>query len=574
MIYDPNYDPQEDHGSASEQVDRLRKNARLKSVNQDLRSLQEDTTDNLSAKQERFNHLIRDGVSLEIQNAILEARRELDQHQKLGRLTKVSQQLVDEFRKMADSLLERKRLLEKLNDGIASLKTKLEADSIPSLELKLKHAEESAQKIIEECSVLSERIIVFRGRIEQQVHKDQAQEQDIKNTLERCLNHLAKQEKGKLMVSIKQKTETLPFEQRIVFYSQLIQQFAQKIPAIRDEEIVRLFERTQKSFHQKNYKEALGFLDQLFKFDKQHLPGHRLRADIYQEMGNKVAFMCELRMIIKIDLVEGRDFYRLAEVLYESGQIEEAFAHYEDAILKDPNCKYLEKLGDVCNELRRWYRAVQVYQQILKQSPKLGRVMHKLGRALLENNREEEAFAVLRQAIQIKDNNSNSRVCVGRIYRRRSAFQDALESFQRAVELDQNNVESFYWWSAMLFDRGEFLEALSHAQKAVELDSERVRNRLICSKALGALGRYKEALDVLEPCLSAATPSVDVLLTYSEMCRNSNLEDKGIDVLGVFLKRFPRQPQIRAEYGVLLVQAGRLKDAKEFLQPPGHVPSA
>jgi len=573
MIYDPNYDPGE-QGTASEQVERLRKNAYLKSVTKEIRSLRDESVDNVSAKQERFKRLIRDGVALEIRNAILESRRELDQHQKMGRFTKTSQKMADDFRKYADGFLQRKLLLEKLENGIEELRGKLSGQSTPTLELKLKHAIENANKIKEECITISERLTVLYEQIEQQVRKDQAQEQKLKETLNQCLEHLSNQERGKLLVSINQKTEKITIEQRITFYSQLITQFAQKIPAIRDEEVLRLFELAYNSYTQKDYKEALSLLDQVFKFERQHLRGHRLRADIYKEMGNKVAFMCELRMIVKIDFAEACDFYLMADVLSEAGQMDEAFGFYEDAVKHDANNKYLERLGDVCVQLRRWYRAIQVYQQILGQSPTLGRVMHKLGRALLENNREDEAFDILRQAIQISDDNADSRVCAGRIYRKHSAFQDALESFQRAIELDANNMEAYYWWGAMMIDRGETEEALRLAQKAVELDTQRVRNRILLAKTQGALAHYSEALETLDPCLSAQTPSVDVLLTYSEMSRNSNNLTKALDILGGFVKRFPHQPQVRAEYGILLVQAGRLEESREYLQPPGKTVSS
>lgn len=567
MIYDPNYDPGE-QGNSSEQVERLRKNVHLKSVTKEIRSQRDEAIDNLSAKQERFKRLIRDGVALEIRNAILESRRELDQHQKMGRFTKISQKMADDFRKLADGFLQRKILLEKLENGIVELRGKLSGQSTPSLELKLKQAIENANKIKDECITISNRITGLYEQIDQQVRQDLAREQKLKTTLDQCLEHLSKQERGKLLVSVNQKLEKMLIEQRITFYSQMIQQFAQKIPAIRDEEIIRLFELAQNSYTRKDYKEALGLLDQVFKFDRQHLLGHRLRADIYKEMGNKVAFMCELRMIVKIDFAEARDFYYMADVLSEAGQMDEASGFYEEAVKRDSNIKYLERLGDVCVQLRRWYRAIQVFQQILNESPTLGRVMHKLGRAMLENNREDEAFTVLRQAIQIKDDNADSRVCAGRIYRKHAAYQDALESFQRAVELDENNVEARYWWGAMLMDRGASEEALSLAQKAVELDPERVRNRILLAKVLGAFARYSEALETLNPCLSAQTPSVDVLLTYSEMSRNSNHLTKAIDILGGFVKRFPHQPQIRAEYGVLLVQAGRLEESREYLRPP------
>ncbi len=555
-----------DYGDASERVDKLRKGSHLKDVAQKIRSTVVESVDNQSIQQQRFERMMRDGVAVEIRNAILEVRRELDQHEKMGRFSKTSLEMANEFRRFGEGFLQRKILLEKVENGIEELRSKISNGSTPSLELKLNQAVYNANKIKDECIIISDKLVVLRERVDQQVSKDQIQEQTLKQTMERCLNQLPKQERGKLMVNINHKIEKLPIENRLTFFSQLIQQFARKIPAIREEEVERLCYRA-KQLAKTRSKEALHLIDKIFQFDKEYIPAHRLRAEIFHEMGNKIAYICELRMIIKIDLAEARDFNVLGEVLYASGQIDEAYGLFEDTVSKDPCPKFLERLGDVAMEMKRWFRAIQVYQQILKQTPHLARVMHKYGKALLENSREDEAFDVLREAIQIKDDSAESRVCVGRIYRRRSAYQEAYDSFKKAVALDDHNIEAYYWWGAMLLDRGEFEDALSNAEKLVELDSKRTRNRLLLARCMASFGRHKEACETLVPCLSAKTPSVDLLLTYSEMSRNSGNEEKAIEILGEFVKRFPRQPQIRAEYGVLLVQVGRFEEANQYLEP-------
>jgi len=555
-----------DYGEKDECVEHLRKGSHLKDVAQKIRSTVEKSVNNQNIQQQRFERMMRDGVAVEIRNAILEVRRELDQHEKMGRFSKTSLEMANEFRRFGDGFLQRKILLEKVENSIEELRSKIGNGSTSSLELKLSHAVDSANKIKDECIIIADKLVVLRKRVDQQVSKDQIQEQNLKQTMERCLNQLPKQERGKLMVNINHKIEKLPIENRLVFFAQLIQQFARKIPSIREEEVERLFFRAKKLAHKRS-KEALSIIDKIFQFDKEYVLAHRLRAEIFQSMGNKIAYICELRMIIKIDLAEARDFYTLGNVLYENGQIDEAYGLYEDTVSKDPCQKFLERLGDVAMEMKRWFRAIQVFQQILKQTLHLARVMHKYGLALLENDREDEAFDILREAIQIKDDNSDSRVCLGRIFRKRSAYQEAYDSYEKAVQLNDRNEEAYYWWGAMLMDRGELDDALPNAEKSVEFDPKRTRNRLLLARCLASFGRHKEACETLVPCLSAKIPSVDLLLTYSEMSRNSGNEEKAIEILGEFVKRFPRQPQIRAEYGVLLVQVGRFEEANQYLEP-------
>lgn len=546
----------------------LREHSRLQSLSESLRH-KEDLHELGRLRHEQFVNVLREGSGAEIRNAILESRREIDQHIKLGRLTKASSDLALEFQQLSETYLKQTQLMEKLQPLIASMKSRLGCKADPGVKKKYDHAIEQSKKLPAIIDELAERLIKLYGRLETQVRNDQATEHELTQTLERCLHYLPTQERGAIMVNATQKCKQATIDQRIAFYTHLIEHLTRRIPAIREEEINYHLEEAKSCAGKRQFQQGLFHLDQVFKFDRKHIQGHRLRADIYQDMGNRVAYVCELRMITKIDLCEGRDFFTLAEIVLSNNQLEEGYTLLEQAVDKDPNIKYLERLGDVACRLNRWYRAAQLYRTILDQMPYLARVMHKYGWALLEDGHEEEAFDLLRQAIELEDNNSHSRVCVGRMYRKFSLFDEAQESFRRGVELDSRNPEAYYWWGLLLYDHGDFENACPKAAQSVELDSRRVRNRILLAKCQSALRRHTQGLETLEPSLSAPIPSVDLLLTYSEICRYGHQVDRALDVLGQFLRRFPRQPQIRSEYGLLLALAQRTREAQDYLEPVG-----
>ncbi len=531
--------------------------------------LRGEVTNDDENQDERFSRIIRDGTALDIRNTLLEVRRDINNNARMGRFTKNSLQLTKEFNELATAFLEKKLSLEKVENSIETLRSSVGDDDLnPAIQAALDQAIEKACELKNQCTSIPMRIIQLRERIDQQVETDKTTEKGLQETLERCLKYLPKLERGKVASTASHQTANMNIEQRLTFLARLIEQLAEKVPSIREVEISRLIEDARKKFSFHDHQAALECLKQVFQFDRKNVPAHRIRADIYKEMGNQVAYLCELRMIIKIDTAEGFDFSRLAnEILNANGKKDEACQLMEKAVEKNPSPDYLEQLGDLSSQLKIWFRAIHVFQQYLKKSPKQPRIMHKLGRALLENKQEDEAFETLRTAIELQDDNSHSRVCTGRIFRKQVSPVQAEESFARAVELDEENADAYYWWGLMQFDRGDFSKALKNAKQSVKFDSSRARNRLLFARSCLAAGVPSHAAKALEPSLSGSTPAVDVLLTYSEACRTDGNLKKVLDTVGAFVKRFPHQPQLRAEYGLLLLEDGRPSEATAYFQP-------
>ena len=559
----------------SDKAKELRDRAYMQSVQSVIRSAGDEFKDDVEFRMERFRRIIRDGVADEIQSVLSEAKREIDQHRKLRRLSKQCAEIALEFDTLANSFQQKKALLEKMERVIETIRIEeINTGKNPECSAKINKAVQNADNLKSDILKTTERLLDLREKTERQVHKDRQSEQKVLHTFQHCLSHLSQLDRGKLDVTTRQKLEELNIEDRIKFLSQLIDQLSQNVPAIRSHEIERLLEETKSLIIKKNYSDALQNLDQLFKFDKKNLLGHRLRAEIFQKMNNSFAYLCELRMICEIDDAEGNDFYVLAEVQINNGKLEDAFALLENAVKREPFPKFLERLGDISCQLGHWYRAVQVYQQILRKNRAQIRVKHKLGNALFEDHREEEAFTILREAISQRDDYANSRVSVGRKFRQLRASFIAEQSFSRAVELDANNINALYWRGMLAYDRGEFEKALQNAIKVDQMDPERPRNKVLLAKCYAALGRYNDAVTSLHHTVSRITPPppVDTLLCYSEICRMAGMAEKALLIIEPFHKRFPYQPQIRAEYGLLLVMAGKLKEAAQYLGPSAMPP--
>lgn len=548
----------------------IREQAQKQAASHALRLCNEECKDDVADRLERFRLSMREGTDEEKKNALLEANREIEQHRKLLRINKSCMEWVNQFTQIASFFNQMTELAEKLDTFLFRIRHEIkQSGETPTLQAKQKAAQFNLEKSQKDRRNAEDRILELREKIEYQIQKDRQSEQKLLDTLKRSLQYVSKAERGKLEVLTRQKIEGVPVEERIRFLSKFIEHLAHNVPVIRHNETDRLLGEARDLTRQKNYTEAILTLDQLFKFDRKHLAAHRLRAEIYQKMGNPFAFLCELRMICEIENAEGRDFFCLAEVLIQQGKREDAYKLLETAVQKEQNARYLETLGDIAGELGYWYRAVQAYQQVLGQVPSLVRLKHKLGIALFQDKREDEAFNLLREAIAHRDDNADSRVCVGRKFRQLKATFLAEQCFARAVELDPNHTEAHYWWGMMQYDRGQFEAARIHAQTVITADATRPRNLLLLAKCHAALGNGEEALKLLYPIVTRKSPPppVDLVLCYSEICRNASKTEQALALIEVIHQRFPYQPQIKAEYAMLLVHAGQLDKAQQYMAP-------
>ncbi len=525
--------------------------------------------DNAESLKEMFIRIIRDGAADEIKNTLLETQREIEQHTRLDRASKESIKLARDFDRCSQHYIQKKILLEKLEKTLDQFRAQSPVSSVEDVETlsKLDSYINNANKIRDDIIQDVERILKIKDRLDQQIEQDRETMEGLQETLKRCLAHLPSKERGKLEVQVRSASEGKTYEEKIHILTSVIERLAQSVPAIRREEITKQFEQARKKYEQKKYQEAMKFLDQVFQFDRKHLEAHRLRAKIFHHQKNRLAYISELRMITGIKEARADDFFTLATVLEEGGQIEDAFPLYKQAVQRDPNSQYLERIGDCCRRLKKWKDAISYYRQLIQQHSPEPMVYHKLAHTLYDAERLDESFEALRRAIRKIDTNAHSRLLLARLYRRSKLLNKAEESFAKAAKLDPENDTILYSQASFFYDRGEFQQALEIAETILQRTPDHMPYRLLAARCLGAQGKISDGLERLSPLLSDDQPTVDVLLAFSSICRENGQVNRALEILEETLKRFPWQPQLRSEYGLLLIHAGKMKAALDYLNP-------
>lgn len=96
-------------------------------------------------------------------------------------------------------------------------------------------------------------------------------------------------------------------------------------------------------------------------------------------------------------------------------------------------------LADQLLEKGRPVAAIQEYKRALQASPHSPIILNKLGRVLIQMNRQEEALGALRTAIELDPDNANTLVQLGRIYHAQKNYQEGRAALEEAVQINPYN---------------------------------------------------------------------------------------------------------------------------------------
>jgi tetratricopeptide (TPR) repeat protein len=172
--------------------------------------------------------------------------------------------------------------------------------------------------------------------------------------------------------------------------------------------------------------------------------------------------------------------------------------------------------------------AVESLQRVVRLLPHDSSSWQRLGAALEEEKRDDEAVAAFQQAARLSPESVVSLNSLAELYAREGHLEDAARDFQQVLRQKP-------YWSPAHLGLGKVLEAMGKKQEAKEQFEEALVNRIKTPESLNTLARFSYARGWYG---AAVTNFSDSLLLY------------------------PSDPEIHLELGLALDELGRKIEAK------------
>ncbi|MHB0955249.1 MAG: tetratricopeptide repeat protein [Pirellulaceae bacterium] len=164
--------------------------------------------------------------------------------------------------------------------------------------------------------------------------------------------------------------------------------------------------------------------------------------------------------------------------LYEKGQYYPAMEKFQQAMASNPgdaNAYYnlastLHQLGVTNKDPNMLKQAEAMYNQCLDRNPNHADCHRALAVLLVQTDRTDRAFALLKNWAVRSPQNADARVELARLYEEFGDTKTAELQLQQALQMDQTNKRA---WTAMAYlreSRGDVQQALANYQRAYALD--------------------------------------------------------------------------------------------------------
>jgi tetratricopeptide (TPR) repeat protein len=142
-------------------------------------------------------------------------------------------------------------------------------------------------------------------------------------------------------------------------------------------------------------------------------------------------------------------------------------------------------------------KALSVFQEIVKNTPRNAEAWRCLGTASAALGRRDQAIAAYQRAIDINPN-SETYVDLGIQYDAAGRVEEEIEAFKRGIQVNPGNVDAYDYMAHAYNRLGRYDEALKLAKQAIYIRPDDAEALLVLGSSYAGTGLYQPALEAIQ----------------------------------------------------------------------------
>jgi Flp pilus assembly protein TadD len=229
----------------------------------------------------------------------------------------------------------------------------------------------------------------------------------------------------------------------------------------------------------------------------------------------------------------------------------------------------LAGLATVAEAREDWQAASGHLSAWLELDPKNGQARQRLGGVLFRLDKQDDAFAALKQAVQDTPSLEPAAVTMGRLHSQKGNTKSAEEWFDYALKLEPSNARVRLARAAWLLDQGHATAARPEIEEAVKLDpASREARRLqgLIAWHLRDLASAESILETLHREAPADLAVADLLALCLVEQDDAAKKSRGLQLAEVDARQSPRSQEALATLGWAHYRSSHLDEAEKMLR--------
>jgi tetratricopeptide (TPR) repeat protein len=263
---------------------------------------------------------------------------------------------------------------------------------------------------------------------------------------------------------------------------------------------------------------------------------------------------------IKPDYAEA--YSNLGDALHGLGRLEEAVASFKEALRLSPELAGAHyNLGNALRESGRLQEAVAQYTEALRYEPGLAEAHGNLGTALESLGRLDEAVVHLKEALRLKPDYAIAHNNLGSALLRMGRLDAAATEYKEALRLKPDYVEAYNNLGNALRLLGRFEDAVAQFKEALRLRPDYAEAYNSLGNALHGLGRFEDAVTQYKEALRIEPNFTGAHYNLGNVFQRLGSDQEAAAQYREVLKEAPNLAEAHNNLGVVLVRLGRLEEA-------------
>jgi Putative Zn-dependent protease, contains TPR repeats len=284
-----------------------------------------------------------------------------------------------------------------------------------------------------------------------------------------------------------------------------------------------------------------------------------------------------LRGILKNDAENEASLEQLTQLLLDEGKSSEAIALLEGVTAKSSSPTLLDLLGDAYTQTKDLAKAEEAYRKAVDLEPSEPSHQRGLGQTLLSEEKYSEALKIYQRLADLMPDDPDVYLRLGQIYRELHQPDKAEDALVKARQYSPGSLDVIYNEAMLYQSQGRFDDAirvLSEAVTQVKGQPAAMQSRRrflgVLYQQLGQLYRdtqnYAAAINTYEE-LGHLGEDEDrrARLLMMDTYRMGKDLPRAMQVGKEALAKYPKDPEIKSNYALLLGEANQTDEAVKLL---------
>jgi len=244
--------------------------------------------------------------------------------------------------------------------------------------------------------------------------------------------------------------------------------------------------------------------------------------------------------------------FRLAEVLMERKQIDEAFQLYEKVHQINPKQPgALSKLGFKALTEQKYDLAIELLTQARAGAPEERDTLRQLGIAFLASNRHADAVEPLQACLKLDDSDADAHLILGKAYQALNKPAEAAAEMEKAKNLGRKDADLKaligYDLANNFFDAGKTDDAIAELQKSIKTSADPASGWFQLGKIYEDRGERDKAIKAYEKAFELDPKMGEAMFQIGKIHRAEEELEKALDAFQTIAKQKDWADQAKIE---------------------------